>query len=89
MNGIFLKEKTVNKVVMIDVSQIMPNPAQPRRIFDEAELSGLCQSIKTNGVLQPLSVRVNKSGKYELVAGERRLRAIKLAGNDRSSLYNS
>ena len=80
MNGIFSKEKTVNKVVMIDVSQIMPNPAQPRRIFDEAELSGLGQSIKTNGVLQPLSVRVNKNGKYELVAGERRLRAIKLAG---------
>lgn len=70
--------KTVNKVVLLEVEQISPNPAQPRKTFGDAELKSLAESIATNGLLQPLTVRRNKSG-YELVSGERRLRAMKYA----------
>ena len=75
-----LKEKVVNKVVQIDVCRIVPNPYQPRREFDDLE--GLAQSISRNGILQPLTVRrpEDGSGDYELVSGERRLRAAKLIG---------
>ncbi|MBR5088054.1 MAG: ParB/RepB/Spo0J family partition protein [Ruminiclostridium sp.] len=69
----------VNKVVEIPVSAIVPNPAQPRVIFDEYELSRLAVSIQQNGILQPLTVRrLENSLNYELIAGERRLRACKL-----------
>ena len=80
MSGIFgSKEKVLNKVVQISVDEIVPNPHQPRRNFDDSELQMLCESIKQNGILQPLTVR--KSEKYyELISGERRLRAAKLAG---------
>ena len=57
----------------------MPNPVQPRRVFDEEALRELSESIRSYGVLHPLTVRL-RGGKYELVAGERRLRAAKLAG---------
>lgn len=80
----FLKqEKVVNKVVMIDVDKIIPNPAQPRRNFDESELTSLAESIKANGILQPLTIRKNKKGEYELIAGERRLKASKLIGAEK------
>jgi ParB family chromosome partitioning protein len=59
---------------------IDPNPRQPRRAFDEAELRGLADSIAARGVLQPLLVRSKPGGRYELIAGERRLRAARLAG---------
>lgn len=68
-----------NRIVEINVDQIMPNPAQPRRNFDEQELESLCQSIRVNGLIQPLTVR-KAAGGYELIAGERRLRACKMAG---------
>ena len=72
-------ENTVNKVVEIPVSAIVPNPAQPRVIFDDYELSRLAVSIQQNGILQPLTVRkLEDSLNYELIAGERRLRACKL-----------
>ncbi|MGM9618776.1 MAG: ParB/RepB/Spo0J family partition protein [Oscillospiraceae bacterium] len=58
---------------------IRPNPQQPRRSFDEAALQALAESIRQHGILQPLTVR-RTGGGYELVAGERRLRAAKLAG---------
>lgn len=61
-------------------SAIRPNPYQPRKEFDEYELQQLAESIRQNGLLQPLSVRAIGSGYYELIAGERRLRACKLAG---------
>jgi ParB family chromosome partitioning protein len=67
------------KVLQVNIDSIHPNPAQPRRIFNEQELLGLSRSIRTNGLLQPISVRRTKEG-YELIAGERRLRACKLAG---------
>ena len=67
------------KLVNINVHDIIPNENQPRKNFDEYELSLLCESIKENGVLQPLVIRVQQ-GKYLLIAGERRLRAAKMAG---------
>lgn len=83
--SIFQKNQTntqnnaVNKVVEIPVCSIAPNPAQPRVIFDDYELSRLAVSIQQNGILQPLTVRRLENGiTYELIAGERRLRACKL-----------
>lgn len=63
----------------VDLDLIDPGSAQPRTRFDTASLRELADSIKANGVVQPLLVR-RKAGRYELVAGERRLRASKLAG---------
>jgi ParB family transcriptional regulator, chromosome partitioning protein len=65
------------------VDLIAPNPNQPRRSFDEAALQGLADSIAANGVLQPVLVRPLAGGTYELVAGERRWRAARLAGLER------
>lgn len=64
----------------ISVEVIVPNRFQPRREFDEAALEELRESIARHGILQPLSVRAVGDGKYELIAGERRLRAARLAG---------
>lgn len=64
----------------IPVEQIMPNRYQPRTEFLEADLSQLADSIKQHGVLQPVVVRRKGDGSFELIAGERRLRAAKLAG---------
>lgn len=77
-----------NSIFWIDTDKIKPNPYQPRRDFDEVRLQDLADSIKQYGVLQPLTVsrvEVEKEGgglvtEYELIAGERRLRASKLAG---------
>lgn len=63
----------------LPLSQIIPNKEQPRKLFKEQELQELSDSIKQNGVLQPLLVR-KKGAKYEIVAGERRYQAAKLAG---------
>jgi len=62
-----------------DIDSIRPNPYQPRRVFAEAELKSLADSIKSSGVLQPLMVRPASSG-YELIVGERRWRSARLAG---------
>ena len=67
------------KVLWLAPGEIHPNPAQPRRTFAEAELESLAASIRRHGVLQPLTVRRTENG-WELVAGERRLRAAVLAG---------
>lgn len=72
-----LKRKT--SVVLLPVERIRPNPAQPRREFDPVALSALSESIRQHGILQPLTVRRAAQG-YELVAGERRLRAARMAG---------
>ena len=64
----------------IPIKEIRANPYQPRKDFDEQSLNELAQSIKENGVFQPILIRKSLKG-YELVAGERRLRASKLAGN--------
>ena len=62
-----------------DIDRIAPNPYQPRTRFSEAELAELARSIENQGILQPLLVRRSDSG-YELISGERRLRAAKIAG---------
>ena len=67
------------KVLFLPPDAIIPNPDQPRRHFDESGLEELAASIRELGILQPLSVR-RRDGRWELIAGERRLRAAKLAG---------
>ncbi len=67
---------------LVPLSEIRPNPRQPRRLFDEAKIAELAQSIRQKGVLQPLVVRKANNG-YELVVGERRLRAAQQAGLDK------
>ena len=69
------------RVLRLPAADIRPNPAQPRRFFDEAALRELASSIRRHGILQPLTVRRRGDG-WELVAGERRLRAARLAGLD-------
>ena len=66
-------------IVYLSTEDICPNPVQPRKLFDDESLEELSRSIKDYGILNPLSVRIRGS-RYELVAGERRLRAAKLAG---------
>ncbi len=67
-------------VIYVPVKAVYPNPFQPRHHFDQNALSELSASIKSVGVLQPISVRKSFGDTYELIAGERRLRASKLAG---------
>ena len=73
------KPRTAGQVLLIPNEQIYPNPNQPRQVFDQEELVNLAISIRMNGILQPITVRQTEKG-YELVSGERRLRASKLAG---------
>jgi len=74
------QKKNINRVVSIPIGRINPNPKQPRRQFDHASLLELAQSIKENGILQPLTVRAVGNGDFELIAGERRMRASLIAG---------
>lgn len=71
--------RELGKIIDIGVGQIKPNPSQPRRHFAADELTSLAKSISANGIIQPLTVRRTEYG-FELVSGERRLRAAKLAG---------
>ena len=66
----------------VDLDSIVPGPMQPRTHFDEASLESLAESIRTHGIVQPLLVR-RRNGGYELIAGERRWRAARLAGISR------
>ena len=68
-----------SRVRYIPINEVRPNPQQPRRSFDETALRELADSISAYGILQPLTVR-DRGGVYELVAGERRLRAARIAG---------
>ncbi len=74
------KYKIGGQIILIPQEDIYPNPNQPRRRFDFDELEGLAQSIRQNGIIQPIAVRINGKGKYELISGERRLRASRLVG---------
>ena len=65
----------------IDISSIEVSPYQPRTNFDEENLKSLIESIRDQGVIQPILVRKSKKDKYELIAGERRLRAVKILGH--------
>lgn len=74
------KVKRTGQIFLIPQEQIVPNPDQPRKRFDFDELEGLAQSIRQNGILQPITVRQTEDGRFELVSGERRLRAARLVG---------
>ena len=74
----FERKKPSGKLLSLPIDQIHPSPFQARKSFDEQELTALAQSIRENGLLQPVTVRRAAEG-YELVAGERRLRACQLA----------
>ncbi len=74
------KYKIGGQIILIPQEEIYPNPNQPRHRFDFDELEGLAQSIRQNGIIQPIAVRVNSRGNYELISGERRLRASRLVG---------
>jgi ParB family chromosome partitioning protein len=71
-----------NEVVLIDSNSIKPNPFQPRKEFDQKEIEGLAESIKTQGLLQAIICRKTPDG-YEIISGERRFRALKLLGEDK------
>ena len=67
------------KVVMLNTNLIIPNKYQPRKVFEDASIDSLAKSIKTYGIINPILVR-KKEDKYEIIAGERRWRAAKIAG---------
>ena len=78
----FFPEESIhsdNRVEYVAVSKLIVNPFQPRKIFNEEALQELAESIKEHGIIQPIVVR-KKEKKYEIIAGERRFRAAKLAG---------
>jgi ParB family chromosome partitioning protein len=74
-------DTAVNELLELPVEAIHPNPRQPRKRFDGEAGSGLAESIKRQGIIQPLLVRTRQAGGYELIAGERRWRAAREAGH--------
>ncbi|MBI4050756.1 MAG: ParB/RepB/Spo0J family partition protein [Candidatus Doudnabacteria bacterium] len=74
------KDRDGRPLMEIELAKIVPNEFQPRRIFNEEKLGELAASIKEHGIIQPLVVVARDDGKYEIVVGERRFRAAKLAG---------
>lgn len=82
LDAIFMENESENKnsTVTLKISEIEPNREQPRKDFDEAALAELAHSISQHGVLQPLLVRPLIGGGYQIVAGERRYRACRMAG---------
>jgi ParB family chromosome partitioning protein len=79
--------RLVGRVAEIEVDKISPNPYQPRDSFDEAGLEELASSIKQVGIVQPITVRAVGGGRFELISGERRLRAARIAGLGRIPSY--
>ena len=77
----------VNVVLRVPVENIRPNPHQPRTEFNEERLDELASSIKEHGLIQPITVRYIGEKRFELISGERRLRAAKLAGIDELPAY--
>ena len=75
-----IEEKEASGVMMLKISDVEPNREQARKRFDETALSELADSISTHGVLQPITVRKKANGYFEIIAGERRWRASKMAG---------
>lgn len=80
-------QKRVNIVLRVPVDNIRPNPHQPRSKFDEERLAELADSIDQHGLIQPITVRYIGEKRFELISGERRLRASKLAGIDEIPAY--
>jgi ParB family chromosome partitioning protein len=82
-----LNPKAEESILFIPIGQIKKNPFQPRQEFGENELNELTESIKQKGVIQAITVRKSDNNNYELISGERRLRAAKLAGLDKIPAY--
>lgn len=80
LDALFIDNTTDNGAVTLRISEIEPNRSQPRKEFDESALADLADSIREHGVIQPLLVRPLPTGGYQLVAGERRWRASRMAG---------
>ncbi len=80
LDALFIDNTTDNGAVTLRISEIEPNRSQPRKEFDESALADLADSIREHGVIQPLLVRPRPTGGYQLVAGERRWRASRMAG---------
>lgn len=78
--GDFPEEPENGAVTKLPLQKVEPNPDQPRRTFDEEELQALADSIAAHGILQPLAVRASGGGFYQIIAGERRWRAARMAG---------
>lgn len=76
------ENKNIKGLNTVRISNIEPNKKQPRNIFDESSISELADSIATNGIIQPLLIRPIEGGRYQIVAGERRWRAARMAGLD-------
>ena len=76
------EDEKVSDLRLLKMTDVLPDPDQPRRVFDDDDLASLANSIREHGVLQPIVV-VPHSGKYEIVAGERRYRAAQMAGLDK------
>lgn len=83
LDALFIDNTTDNGAVTLRISEIEPNRSQPRKEFDESALADLADSIREHGVIQPLLVRPLPTGGYQLVAGERRWRASRMAGLER------
>lgn len=83
IQGVELMQNNYGQVINLPTEKLLPNPYQPRKQFKSEDLLGLSESIRENGVLQPILVkRINNSDYYEIVSGERRLRASILAGRE-------
>ena len=81
-------ERTVSSSIQeLELDMIVPNPNQPRKLFDDEALSELAESIKSIGLVQPITVRSIADGKYEIIAGERRYRAARIAGLETIPAY--
>ena len=82
LDALFIDNSTEEglSAVTLNLNDIEPNRDQPRKYFDEDALSELADSIETHGVIQPLLVRPLSDGGYQLIAGERRWRAARMAG---------
>lgn len=78
-----LKKRQDERILLLPIADIYPNSAQPRTVFAPEELASLAQSISQNGLLQPVTVRKGIGDKYELISGERRLRACKSLSYDK------
>lgn len=78
--SVISNKERIPGITLAETDQIIANQFQPRRDFDESALAELAESIRANGIIQPLVVRRGEDGKLQLIAGERRLRAAKLAG---------
>ncbi len=78
-----LDSSSIDEIVELPIDELRPNPYQPRKVFDEEKLQELASSIKEHGIFQPIIVKKSSIKGYEIIAGERRVKACKIAGIDK------